>query len=282
MYPKFSDRIGITRPNPIQLDSMNLSLRNSLWNHILRYVFIGHPDMQKKRAKLIAQYFFKVPIDEVPDNGYGAQLWLKQIFFNEKFYWWTIYNLIEFLAQNRTIIEGHILDDYISAANSVLEEEISGYRFIEGFISPITNSSEIDSIVNAIEISRAYNLYGAEKHLNTSLELLSKKPNPDYRNSIKESISAIESLVKQITNEESGGLDKALNILDEKVKFHGAFKSGLLSLYGYTSDEDGIRHAILEETEVGFDEAKFMLVTCSALVNLIIAKASKSGILPST
>jgi hypothetical protein len=105
------------------------------------------------------------------------------------------------------------------------------------------------------------------------------KPTPDYRNSIKESISAIESLAKQITNEESGGLDKALSKLDSVVYFHKAFKAGLLSLYGYTSDEDGIRHAILEEPTVGFDEAKFMLISCSALVNFMISKANKGGLL---
>ena len=87
------------------------------------------------------------------------------------------------------------------------------------------------------------------------------------------------SIVKQLTGEEGGGLDKALAKLEEKIKFHGAFKSGLLSLYGYTSDEHGIRHAILEERNVGFDEAKFMLVSCSALVNFLISKAGSCGLL---
>ncbi len=115
--------------------------------------------------------------------------------------------------------------------------------------------------------------------MRTALTLLSKKPKPDYRNSIKESISSIESLVKQITGKEDGGLAQALSILDKKVKFHGAFKSGLLNFYGYTSDEGGIRHAILEEKDIGFDEAKYMLVSCSALVNFLIAKAEKAGLL---
>jgi hypothetical protein len=169
---------------------------------------------------------------------------------------------------------------FISEANRILEEESSGYRFVNGILAPITNPSELESIADAIEASHAMELFGTETHINDAIELLSKKPNPDYRNSIKESISAIESLVKQITNEEGDGLDKALNKLDAKVKFHGAFKSGLLSLYGYTSDEDGIRHAILNEPDLGFDEAKFMLVACSALVNFIIAKASKHDLLP--
>ena len=102
---------------------------------------------------------------------------------------------------------------------------------------------------------------------------MSKKPDPDYRNSIKESISAVEATVKIIAGEKAGGLSDALKILDEQVPMHGALREGLLKLYGYTSDAGGIRHALLEEETIGFDEAKFMLVTCSAFVNYLIPKA---------
>ena len=108
---------------------------------------------------------------------------------------------------------------------------------------------------------------------------MAKKPTPDFRNSIKESISAIESIAKQLTGETGGGLEKALSKLDSVVNFHGAFKAGILSLYGYTSDENGIRHAILEDTNIDFDDAKFMLIICSALVNFIISKAAKYKLL---
>jgi hypothetical protein len=35
-------------------------------------------------------------------------------------------------------------------------------------------------------------------------------------------------------------------------------------------DQAGIRHALLEKEQVGFDDAKFMLVVCSAFVNYVI------------
>lgn len=281
MKRKFSDRIGVTKPNPIQLESINSSLRNSLWNLILWTVFSSlKTESNISRVRFITKRFLKLPSDEVPNNSFGARDWLKRIFYDDSAHWWYTYNFLEFLANHAKEASIYDIDRFTLEANRILEEESSGYRFIGGFLIPITNPSEIGSIINAIEASHLVNLFGAEKHLNTALDLLSKKPNPDYRNSVKESISAIESLVKQITSEDSGGLDKALNKLDTKVKFHGAFKSGLLSLYGYTSDEDGIRHAILEEPGLSFDEAKFMLVACSALVNLIIAKANKHGLLP--
>jgi len=52
-----------------------------------------------------------------------------------------------------------------------------------------------------------------------------------------------------------------------------------MKLYGYTSDEDGIRHAILNDPELGFAEAKFMVVSCSAFVNYLIAKGEAGGLL---
>lgn len=281
---KFSDRVGATKPGPIQLDYMSLSLRNSIWNLILRTVLSSSAGNQVERVHYIAEFFLKTPGDEVPVDDYIAQAWLKNKILNIKFKWWDSYNLLEFIVDNYPATLGGLSDHFlfIDEANEILEEETSGYRFIMGILTPVTNPSEVGSIEDAIKVSQVNNLFGAEKHLITALDLLSKKPKPDYRNSIKEAISAIESLVKQLTGEDSGGLDKALSILDVKVKFHGAFKSGLLSLYGYTSDEDGIRHAILEEREVGFDEAKFMLVACSALVNFIIAKANKHGLLASS
>ena len=44
-------------------------------------------------------------------------------------------------------------------------------------------------------------------------------------------------------------------------------------LYGYTSNEGGIRHALSEgDTPPTFDDAKYMLVSCSAFVNYLISK----------
>ena len=49
---------------------------------------------------------------------------------------------------------------------------------------------------------------------------------------------------------------------------HQALEGAFSKLYRYTSDESGIRHALMEGgREVTFDEAKFMLVTCSAFIN---------------
>jgi len=234
-------------------------------------------------AKYLAEFFFKVPVDTVPPfaiQHYHKPLSIYKLFDGIKKDWWQVYNFLEFVVNHcRNMNPSINPEKFRQQANDILERENSGYRFVGDQLAPITNKEEMVSIEEAIQEAESRGFTGTKRHLDDAISLLSKKPAPDYRNSIKESISAIESLSKQITGEESGGLDRALTCLNQKVHFHGAFKSGLLSLYGYTSDKDGIRHAILDESDVGFDEAKFMLVSCSAFVNFIIMKAEKAGIL---
>jgi len=108
-------------------------------------------------------------------------------------------------------------------------------------------------------------------HLRRALELLSDRASPDYRNSIKESISAVESLVGSTVGEK-GTLGQLIKKIEENVGLHPALRAAFSSLYGYTSDEDGIRHAILELQNITFEDAKFFLVVCSAFVNFVRGK----------
>ena len=111
------------------------------------------------------------------------------------------------------------------------------------------------------------------QHLNQSLTLLSDRQNPDYRNSIKESISAVESICKIITQDDKATLGKALKIIEDKHGLHAALKGSLSQLYGYTSDADGIRHAMSGESNLSYIDAKFMLVACTNFINYLIEKA---------
>lgn len=71
---------------------------------------------------------------------------------------------------------------------------------------------------------------------------------------------------------EKGTLGQLIKKIEETVGLHPALRAAFSSLYGYTSDEDGIRHAILELQNIGFEDAKFFLVVCSAFVNLVRGK----------
>ena len=113
------------------------------------------------------------------------------------------------------------------------------------------------------------------EHVRTALEFYSKKPQPDYRNSIKESISAVESAAKIITKLSTATLDEAIKVIDQTHSLHGSFKTGILKLYGYASDEGGIRHSLTEATNIDEADARYMLVSCSAFANYLISSYDK-------
>src|SRR5581483_9551223 len=96
---------------------------------------------------------------------------------------------------------------------------------------------------------------GAAEHLRDALEQLADRVSPNYRNSIKDSISAVESVVKVIAGT-NARLGKALKRLtDAGIDIHPSLREGFSKLYGYSSDADGIRHAMMEESNLGQDDA---------------------------
>ena len=157
--------------------------------------------------------------------------------------------------------------------NNLFEKEFVGYRFINGEIVPITDEVEIKEINDSLSIP----FQGARKHIEKALHFLSDRTNPDYKNCIKEGISAVESICQIIVGNNSATLGTALKKLENSgVSIHPALKSSFEKLYGYTSDEGGIRHAEgLFESNVTFDEAKFMTVTSCAFINYLLANYGK-------
>lgn len=159
--------------------------------------------------------------------------------------------------------------------NGVFEKDYVGYRFIEGNIVPITDKQEYKAIVEACQVPYA----GCRAHLQKAVGFLADRENKDYKNCIKESISAVESICSIIVGDEKATLGEALKKLEDKgVSLHPSLKQGFAKLYGYTSDEGGIRHAEgMFESNVTFEEAKYMLVSCSAFVNYLIAVSGKGS-----
>ena len=157
----------------------------------------------------------------------------------------------------------------------ILEREMAGYRFTDGLVTPITDTQELAAIEEAImETTPA----PVGQHLRHALELLSDRTDPNYRNSIKESISAVESLVAKTASAGKPTFGQLLSRLQKERGLHPSLKKAFGSLYGYTSDESGVRHALMEGGRtVDFHEAKFMLVVCSAFVNFVNGKGLVEG-----
>ena len=186
----------------------------------------------------------------------------------------TIKHLVEIIDEqpNGKMYQPLIIEPFIDHLNSEFERLNFAYRIIEGKIVEITSEGEIAEIENAIEDSSE----NIRKHLTNALALLARRPEGDYRNSIKESISAVEAYCREKTGERT--LGKALNHLEStSIVIPDVLKKSFELLYGYTNSEDtGIRHALMDETGKYIPsepEALFMLVSCSAFINYLRKKS---------
>lgn len=273
----------------MQVESMDDDLRNSLWNALCLFYW---DEVKSKLPPSTDVYsllgtniytllktlwldYFKRPIDTLSNFWDETYNQIRDYFFS--FEWYEVYDFIEFIANNYPAgYDNRVNLEFMNYCNSILERELSAYRFVGGKITQITSEVEISEIEEALENSKP--LKPVNTHLKKALDLLADRKSPDYRNSVKESISAVEAICKLITEEKKATLGQALKKIEDKIGLHPALKSAFSSLYGYTSDAEGIRHALLDEPDLGFEDAKFMLVSCSAFVNYLIGKASKAGI----
>lgn len=188
--------------------------------------------------------------------------------------WYIIYDFIEKYLNVCSEKTAQLMRDEF---NRILADEVAAYRIVDKLVVPITNESELTTIADA----KATKYEPINTHISKALELYADRRNPDYENSIKESISAVESLCCIITGQTGGNatLGKTIKKLkDNGVHIHPALENAFSSMYGYASDENGIRHGGIDFTNTPAEDAKYMLVSCSAFVNYLIEKWSKISV----
>ena len=275
----FSERYGY-KPirEVIQIESIDEPLRNGLWSllmvhawdhvHYTHGIYGGYFLSDNKFHKTLCERlwfnYFKKPLDKLDDSWKTVLEQLRRYFFDCE--WYEVYDFIEFVANNFKRYDFH--ENFTKGCNALLEKEMSAYRFVDGKITRITEKHEVAEIEHALEKSEG----PVRTHLRRALELLSDREAPDYRNSIKESISAVESFVSLTVGQDKGTLGQLLKQLESDFGLHPALKNAFSSLYGYTSDEGGIRHAMTELEKTDFNDAKFMLVVCSAFISFSKSK----------
>jgi len=259
---RFSERHGIIKAkDTIQVDYIDEDLLNGLWNAV-QIFYLDNVDSEyistskyNRLFKKLWHNFFKLPLDTM-DDWYGTtRLQIRKWFFQWE--WYEVYDFIEYITKTESPSNS---DKFIEFCNNLFEKELSGFRFINGIIAPITNELEIKEIDDAINNSTNNALIGAKTHIENALRMISDRESPDYRNSIKESISAVESISKVLSSSSKHSLGSALDKIKGKIKLHPALERGFKQIYGYTSDTDGIRHALMEESTCDFEDAKYMLV----------------------
>jgi len=272
----FSERYGYKTKKLVELEAVDEQLTNGLWNAITEHIwnyysidsytasYVNGSTMQTE-ANLIWQFYFKKPTDEIPTYWEDCLQEIKTIFYSNT--WNEKLDFVEFMIG---ICDKRRTGDLIKLINFHFRQENSGYSVIDESIVPISNNEEVEEVEKAAQLSDKYG--EVSTHIKTALGHLSDRDDPDYRNSVKESISAVEAISKVITGKSDANLSGALKVLEENHGLNGVLKQAYTKLYGYTSSTDGVRHALMDETQINEEEARLMLVICSAFTNYLAIK----------
>ncbi|MCL2115045.1 MAG: hypothetical protein FWH29_02355 [Methanobrevibacter sp.] len=269
----FSERNKITPKKALQLENLDDETRISIFNKIY-YCYsedsVGFSSFDEIFDEIYLD-FFKKSAEKLRRFksllNYEFRELENYIIESE---WYEAFDLIEFILEiDSNNNSKSCLKDNL---NLIFEKENVAYRIINWEVTPITEEMEIDSIEKSINNSPIV----VKKHLQKALILLSDKTRPDYKNSIKESISAVESACRLILEDKKISLGKALKQIEKenKVEINGALKESFNTLYGFTSSESGVRHGSFEHKEIDFDLAKYFVVSCSAFVNYLLSKSN--------
>ena len=197
----------------------------------------------------------KRPFDTINTSARSCKNFIREVLLTAE--WYSVYDSLQIL------IETTPTPTLIKSINLVLQEEGAGFVWRHDNFIPLISKSESEAIEEALSKSNP-----VRRHLEEAISILSNKNATDFRNSVKESISAIEAACISITGNTKATLSDALKSLD----LHPALKGSYIKLYGYTSDGDGIRHALTDDhAPVSRNMARYMLISCSAFINFLFA-----------
>ncbi len=284
-YESFSERERIVPKQMYRYDLENQGARNAIYNQIYNFLnFNEEPfDYDWPRPGNAAwdcvyrDHFWGEFCLEPIDEYQGRDFVRKMLVDDDP--WYRVFEFIEYILSKcgggyewgelNAIYNKQRAESLTYSINEAMEKTRVGYKIVDNQFVP--RFSEIEQQ----EVDKASNtkFNSANKHLLKSQKFLGDYKNPDDKNSIKESISAVESIAREVT----GNKKATLGQLTRNLNFHPAFASGLNQLYGFTSDADSVRHGGTSDKhfEINQATARFMLVICSAFVNYIISQNPK-------
>lgn len=147
----------------------------------------------------------------------------------------------------------------------------SAYRVVDADTVVATATDEqAAAFAAAMQSAGDAGAHAARSHLKAAGSALAAG---NWVDSVRESIHAVESIAR-LAAPDCTKLSDALSALEQAGHLHGGLRSAFAALYGYSSDERGIRHAKVFSDEAKVDEADavFLLGACASFVSYVLAR----------
>ena len=279
----FSQSAGIDPlPQPANLDELPKNARNALWSrlyHLIKdssyenydYMAVGQP-----WDTILYDYHVFIliePGDEFRDDLDQQVRATKQLLLRGTYN--RVFDFLQFIIRHKLVLDG--FGEFVA---TTLRRYLCAYSLtiIEGIWTfvPAAMPEQRRSFEKALRVLKDGPFGGAREHLRKSADCINAG---DNSGSVRESIHAVESVARRLDSN-ARTLSEALVLLAKRgLVLHGAFKSGIEKLYGYASDEDGIRHSLSDVTaNVDVADAVFMFGACASFAAFLVQKARDAGI----
>ena len=276
----FSQREGkAPLPEALQLGKLTRKFKNNIWyvfeSDMGKYTYCSIDDWNQSLeenywSNLIFSYQFdvlEISHMEIAANLEYSEHWLENLIFKKEYH--EILNLIEYMFNFKGVDQSLLyeIEQCMKLTPYLIDRSSEPVRII-----PTTSEEMKETVKQSLENINKSELIGAKSHLHKAAQELN---NENYSGAIRESIHAVESVVRKINPKKQNHFASALDLLENKKMIkHRALKEAFKKLYDYTSDEKGIRHPLIEEeaADVGFNEAIFMYAACVAFVDYLVSK----------
>ena len=274
-YVPFSQREGL-EPIPAQLSLGKVSgeLRRLLDYYISleieresRYGYNSSyfDDSWDRVAKDFHVLFFGANASTYKNSPYDFRQHLEA--FTKKAEIGKLFDFVEFFVRH-------------TGCSKELKKELAGafvtvraaYRIVDNRIVAIGTEQQAEAFEAAVAAAEGEGANAARRHLVLAGSELRAE---NWAGSVRESIHAVEAMALRLVPG-TKSLGSALSELGKGGHLHGSLKSAFGALYGYSSDEEGVRHALVFKGEAQVDEADalFMLGACASFVSYLIARST--------
>jgi hypothetical protein len=189
---RFSGRHAGRQRRVSGIEEATPALRAAVWNQIHESLFPSETNRYARyRAFATSLWdFLELTTDELPVYASDAKSRFKGYWFDSQ--WDEFLDVMEFavglLAAGAPALYERI--------NGVLEAQGCAYRFIGNELGPLTNPIELAEVEASLESA----IPAVAEHIRQAISFMPPHPNASARNSIKESISAVEAALRIITS----------------------------------------------------------------------------------
>lgn len=271
----FSQAYGYEElPQPLKLEEISDGARTMLWSvlfDLVKQELYGHQGGNWQTILVFLHViYYERPVDEFDGSMRKFIDGYKQEFMSGRFN--KIFDLLLAIMRHPQCPQR-----FIRAVADVFKEFRLAYVVDVGpppTIYPAATKEEGEAILEATAELGAAGLAGAVNHLRKAADCINQGDPPS---AVRESIHAVESTARTF-DPSAKTLEPALRSLEEAGGLHPALKRAFSNLYGFTSDEQGIRHALIDspQANVGQDEAVFMLGACASFSSYLARKHRRS------